>query len=103
VPIAYVDTDMAERVFRAKVLALLKEGGLLSEEREQILLSWRHRTGFSVHNQVTVEPEDGDAVERLARYLVRPPVSLQSTRSAHSPVPSAAPKWRSSASSSNPM
>ena len=80
VPIACVDTETAERVFRAKVLAFLKDEGLLSEERERILLSWNQRTGFSVHNRVTVEPEDGDAVERLARYLVRPPVSLQRMR-----------------------
>jgi hypothetical protein len=41
-----------------------------------LLLSWRH-TGFSVHNRVTVEPEDQPAVERLARYIMRPPISLE--------------------------
>jgi hypothetical protein len=39
-------------------------------------LSWRH-TGFSVHNRVRVEPEDQPAVERLARYIMRPPISLE--------------------------
>ena len=42
----------------------------------ELLLSWRH-TGFSVHNRVRVEPEDGPAVERLARYIMRPPISLE--------------------------
>ena len=51
-------------------------GGLLTEERTALLLSWRH-TGFSVHNRVRVEPEDGSAVERLARYIMRPPTSLE--------------------------
>jgi len=76
VPIPYVDTDLAERLFRAKVLAFLKAEGLLSEERERLLLSWRHNSGFSIHYDVIVEPEDSAALERLARYLLRPPVSL---------------------------
>jgi hypothetical protein len=39
-------------------------------------MSWQGNTGFSVHNSVTVEPEDPAAVERLARYLLRPPLSF---------------------------
>ena len=49
----------------------------MSEEREQLLLSWRHHTGFSVDASVKVEPEDEAAVQRLARYILRPPVSLE--------------------------
>ena len=30
-----------------------------------------------MHNRVRVEPEDGSAVERLARYIMRPPISLE--------------------------
>ncbi len=33
--------------------------------------------GFSARNRVRVEPEDGPAVERLARYIMRPPISLE--------------------------
>ncbi|MBZ5589027.1 MAG: transposase [Acidobacteriia bacterium] len=40
------------------------------------LLSWRH-SGFSVHTSVTVPQDDGAGLERLARYLLRPPVSLE--------------------------
>ena len=54
----------------------MQEEGLLTEERAELLLSWRH-TGFSVHNRVRVEPEDQPAVERLARYIMRPPISLE--------------------------
>jgi len=56
-------------------MRLLQDEGLLSEERTELLLSWRH-TGFSVHNRVRVEPEDQSAVERLVRYIMRPPISL---------------------------
>jgi len=33
-----------------------------------------------VHNRVRVEPEDGAALERLARYIFRPPISLERMR-----------------------
>ncbi len=75
VPVAFVDERSAELLFRHKVIRLLQDEGLLSEERTELLLSWRH-TGFSVHNRVRVEPADGAAVERLARSIMRPPISL---------------------------
>jgi hypothetical protein len=62
VPVPYVDEHSAELLFRHKVMRLLQAEGLLSEERSELLLSWRH-TGFSVHNRVRVEPEDQSAVE----------------------------------------
>ncbi|MCH7665158.1 MAG: transposase, partial [Acidobacteria bacterium] len=34
-------------------------------------------TGFSAHNAVTVRADDGGGLERLARYLLRPPLSLE--------------------------
>jgi len=41
-----------------------------------VLRSWCAK-GTSCPYAVVVEPEEGDAVEGLARYLVRPPVSLE--------------------------
>jgi hypothetical protein len=76
VPIGHVDEHAAELLYRHKVIRLLRGEGLLTDERTRLLLSWRH-TGFSVHNRVRVEPEDGAAVERLARYIMRPPISLE--------------------------
>jgi hypothetical protein len=76
VPVPYVDEHSAKLLFRHKVIRLLQDEGLLSDERTELLLSWRH-TGFSVHNRVRVEPEDAAAVERLARYILRPPFSLE--------------------------
>jgi hypothetical protein len=76
VPVPNVDERAAELLFRHKVLRLLQDEGLLSEERTELLLSWRH-SGFSVHKRVRVEPEDSAAVERLARYILRPPFSLE--------------------------
>ncbi|MEX1245853.1 MAG: transposase [Thermoanaerobaculia bacterium] len=76
VPVAHADPGAAEKVFRHHVLSFLRKRGLIDEERVQLLLSWRHR-GFSVHNSVVVEPEDPAAVERLIRYVMRPPVALE--------------------------
>jgi hypothetical protein len=76
IPVAFVDERSAELLFRHKVIRLRQRVGLLSEERTELLLSWRH-TGFSVHNRVRVEPEDQPAVERLARHIMRPPISLE--------------------------
>ena len=66
VPIPYIDTQAAELLFRSKVIAFLKAEGLLSNERIEMLHSWNH-SGFSAHNDVTVQPEDHDQIERLAR------------------------------------
>ena len=63
-------------VDEAAVIGFLTREGLLTEERTRLLLSWRH-SGFSVHTSVTVAPGDGAGLERLARYLLRPPVSLE--------------------------
>ena len=62
-----MDEGAAEKLFRHKVLALLRRRGLLN--------SWR-RSGFSVHNRVLVHPRDGREFEALVRYMMRPPVSL---------------------------
>ena len=67
-------------LFRHKVLTLLSGEGLLSEERIELLDSWKHgHTGFSAHNAVTLALAAGDqeGLERLGRYLLRPPLSLE--------------------------
>jgi hypothetical protein len=68
--------EAAALLFRDKVRVFLTREGLFDEERARLLLSWRH-SGFSVHTSVTVPPGDGEGFERLARYLLRPPVSLE--------------------------
>jgi Putative transposase len=77
VPIPYVDSGAAARLFRHKVLRLLLAAGRIDAERVELILGWRHTSSFSVHNEVVVQSGDGDGLERLARYLARPPVSLQ--------------------------
>ena len=58
------------------MITFLRDEELLSDERIELLLSWQN-TGFSVHNSVTVGADDPASTERLARYLLRPPLSLE--------------------------
>ena len=78
-PIPYVDTHKAELVFRHKVLTLLRDLDLISEERIDLLLSWKH-SGFNIHNHTTVYPNDTEGLHRLACYLHRAPVNLSRLR-----------------------
>jgi hypothetical protein len=79
IPVPYVDEGAAEELFRHKVLGMLRRRGLLSEERIELLLSWR-RSGFSVHNRVYAHPGDGRDFEALVRYMMRSPISLSRLR-----------------------
>jgi hypothetical protein len=76
-PVPYIDPVAAEKLFRCKVLRFLMQEGSVTEERAALLLSWHHHTGFSVDFSVKVEPEDERSVERVARYILRSPVSLE--------------------------
>jgi hypothetical protein len=61
------------------VITLLRDEGFLTEERIELLLSWRH-SGFSAHNAVRISAGDTASIERLARYLLRSPVALERMR-----------------------
>jgi hypothetical protein len=74
-PVPYIDTTAAEKLFRHKVIHFLKNKGLLSDERIEILNAFR-RSGFSVDCSVTVWPQDTQGLLRVASYLLRCPVSL---------------------------
>jgi hypothetical protein len=79
IPVPYVDTHKAELLFRHKILRLLRDRELISQERIDLLLSWRN-SGFSVHNRTTVYPDDTEGLHRLACYLMRAPVNLSRLR-----------------------
>jgi len=74
-PVPYIDTNAAEKLFAHKIFHLLESNDLLSDERIELLLSFRH-SGFSVDTSPTVWPQDTQGLERLCRYLLRCPVSL---------------------------
>jgi hypothetical protein len=79
IAVPYVDERAAEALTRHKVLGLLGRRGLVSRERIELLLSWRH-SGFSVHNRVFAHPGNGSEFEALVRYVMRSPISLSRLR-----------------------
>jgi hypothetical protein len=64
------------RLFREQLLARLVERRAISEVLVARLTSWRH-PGFSAFIGRPIAPEDKAAIEDIAAYLVKPPVSLE--------------------------
>ena len=64
-----------QRSATCEVNFALKTKGLLSDERIELLDSFRH-SGFSVDASPTLWPQDTQGLEKLCRYLLRCPVSL---------------------------
>ena len=72
---------VASRI-RRRVLALLEERGLFGDCDAAGMAEWVH-SGFSLHAGVVVGAEDRKGLERLARYILRPPFAkgrLEETR-----------------------
>ncbi len=74
-PVPYIDLKAAERLWAHKVLRLLQQKGLLADEHIEPA-SFRN-SGFSVDVTPAVWPSDGTGIERIGRYLLRCPVSLE--------------------------
>ncbi len=68
-PVPYLDTRKAEELFRYRVLRLLKDRELLSQERIELLLSWR-RSGFSIDDSVRIPAGEQKGIEDVARYML---------------------------------
>ena len=75
-PIFGWDRPVLRELFTAEVFRFLRERELLSAERMQLIRSWRH-SGFDVFVGEPIAPDDRRALEHVARYLLRAPVSLE--------------------------
>jgi hypothetical protein len=64
------DADTLEKLLQHKVLSMLRRKGKITEEVVDLILSWRH-SGFNVHCGPRIQPGDQDALENIARYVVR--------------------------------
>ncbi|MEK6816304.1 MAG: transposase, partial [Nanoarchaeota archaeon] len=69
--------DTLSQLFRAQVITMLRKQNLLSEELARNILNWRHNSGFSVHSSSVIAPGDKQALESLAQYILRNPVSQE--------------------------
>ncbi len=70
------DPEMLMRLFRERLLARLVDKHAISRELVAKLLAWRH-PGFSAFVGDPILPENTKAIEDMASYVVRSPVSLK--------------------------
>ncbi|MSR75748.1 MAG: hypothetical protein EXS14_09810 [Planctomycetes bacterium] len=75
VPLPYLDTSILTEKFRGLVIDRLHEAERLSDGFKESLLSWV-RSGFSVFAGSAISPHDQGALERMARYVTRPPLAI---------------------------
>ena len=71
-----VDLQPLEEMFRARIIRMLQDQELLSDELAEKLYSWKH-SGFSVHAGDPIKPDQKLALERTARYIIRNTFSLK--------------------------
>jgi hypothetical protein len=64
------DPQALEEIFKHKVFRLLISKGKITEDMVKLLKSWRH-SGFHVFCGNRIQPGDKDAMESLARYIIR--------------------------------
>ena len=74
------DTKVLGQLFRASVLTMLKEEGIIDEAFIQKVMKWRHCSGFSVYRGMQVKRDDEAGKEALAQYIIRNPFSLEKIR-----------------------
>jgi hypothetical protein len=69
--------EQLAQIFRHTVLHRLLELKWISQRQADKLLSWHHH-GFNINQgEAAIGADDGKAIERLAQYFLRAPLSLQ--------------------------
>ena len=72
------DSDRLTALVRDSVLASFTRLGLLSPEAAATMQAWPvDRSGFRVHVETRVDPDDRDRLRTLLKYLTRCPVALE--------------------------
>lgn len=71
-----VDLRPLAELFRASVLKMLQKEGRIDDSFIKMIMAWRHNSGFSVHNEVRIQPGDSKGIENLAQYIIRNTFSL---------------------------
>jgi len=64
------ETKQLEEIFRHNVFKILLSKGKITQELVDMLMSWRH-SGFNVFCGPRIQPGDDQAMENLARYIIR--------------------------------
>jgi hypothetical protein len=75
-PLENWDAEALMRLFRERLLARLVDKHAISQELADKLLGWRH-PGFSAHVGEPIVANDTQAIEDMAGYVTRSPLSLK--------------------------
>ena len=73
--VPFGDLARMAQAFRRRLLALFLQRGLIERDRAEGLLCWKN-SGFSLDGSIVLRATDPAAMERLAQYMARPPISL---------------------------
>ena len=76
------DTRPLEEIFRHKIFKILLLKGKITQELVDMLMSWRH-SGFNVFCGPRIQPGEEDAMENLARYIIRASFSQERMTYSH--------------------
>jgi hypothetical protein len=76
IPIAPPPRDVLEVLFKHRVFRMLLDEGAISEDLIESMLQWHH-SGFDAFIGQEVSGNDRNALENLAQYIAKGPVSLQ--------------------------
>ena len=72
-----ISTSVIAEIFRARLLTVLLEEGVITQELTDMLMTWNHNSGFNVHRRGKINGSDGDAIENVARYMSRAAKSVE--------------------------
>jgi len=64
------ETKQLELIFRHNVFKMLLSKGKITQDLVNMLMSWRH-SGFNVFCGPRIQPGEEEAMENLARYIIR--------------------------------
>ena len=65
-----IDTKPLEKILRHMVFKMLLSKGKITEDLIDMLMKWHH-SGFNVFCGPRIQPRDKEAMENLARYIIR--------------------------------
>ncbi len=71
-----VDLQPLAELFRASVLKMLQKEERIDDAFIKMIMAWRHNSGFSIHNEVRIQPGDSTGIENLTQYIIRNTFSL---------------------------
>ncbi len=64
-----VNLGPLRELFRGHVLKMQEKEGLIGDNFIKMIMVWQHVSGFNVHNQVRIKPDDEKGMENLSQYI----------------------------------